>query len=347
MTEEELRNKVTQWDSLTCGNLAPAFYQNILHTLDYYSREEWSNFLPIENSNYSKNFIQRLAKWVGNVTNEDDQKLIFEYALQISFFSLKDFYSLYLTAFNRIATEWLTRINNLNLTSGVSNYQNNLKYQLFKKTWFCPVTDSMNINEFYKINQISGIGEKPPFLTLYKQSHNNGNHNPSIEQYWLNYMLNPDQNQTSLEHIVLLEDFVGSGNQCKPALEWALNKFKKPILFIPLILCPNGSESLKSLETKYAGQLTVKPTIQLSRCDLLGPERKGHASNWNKAIEMESLVNRIQQTINFKYAPFGYESTGCGISHYKNTPDNSLPLIHDNGYSNLWSPLFPRVMRDL
>ncbi len=53
--------------------------------------------------------MERLAAWIGNVPSDDDQKLLLEYALFISFFSHDDMAALYLAAMERIVVRWVAK----------------------------------------------------------------------------------------------------------------------------------------------------------------------------------------------------------------------------------------------
>ena len=125
----------------------------------------------------------------------------------------------------------------------------------------------------------------------------------------------------------------------------AVATLRKPVLFVPLILCPNGAESLRLEEQKSSGRLTVRPVIELRGSDLLGPERpKQHG--WPIAEEVEELVKRCAANFQYHYPAFGYKNTGCSLVTFSNTPDNTLPIVHDQAITGNWKPLFPRVHRD-
>ncbi len=52
----------------------------------------------------------------------------------------------------------------------------------------------------------------------------------------------PHQRQPKLKRLVLLEDIVGSGTQCLPAIQWAIANLGISALFVPLILYPKGAD---------------------------------------------------------------------------------------------------------
>jgi len=143
----------------------------------------------------------------------------------------------------------------------------------------------------------------------------------------------------------LLEDIVGSASQCIHAITWAVRCLGKPVLFVPLILCPNGVDALRTEEQHWAGQLTVRPVIELRRGDLLGPERQGHLG-WPITANLEQLAIRCGPRASAGMDIFGYRNTGCSITTFANTPDNTIPLVHNKPRNGSWEPLFPRVFRE-
>jgi hypothetical protein len=347
MTLEELREKVRQWDLRNTGSADDtAYYSTILAQLDYHATREWRVYLPAENPVFHQNYMERLAKWIGNLSNEADQKLLLEYALYISFFSHDDFLALYLTALNREVTRWVASLIGARLEPhGGEKLHDQVHKQIHHHTWFCPVTDSMDINQFQKINHLSGVGHHPFFATIQMEAENPIHPNPQIAEDWIRYMARPSAGHASLEQIVLIEDIVGSGTQCLAAVQWAVATLGKPVLFIPLILCPNGIDALRAEEVRWGGRLTIRPVIELRRSDLLGPERQGQ-QGWAISENMEDLAERCSFRASAGMETFGYKNTGCSLAKFSNTPDNTLPIVHNKPRGGNWEPLFPRVHRD-
>jgi hypothetical protein len=212
------------------------------------------------------------------------------------------------------------------------------------------VTDSMDINEFYKVNHLTGIGHRPGFATLQMLAEKAGAPSPGIAAdltaYMANPSLNPVQPAPPLQRLVLLEDVVGSGTQCIDAVTWAVANLNVPVLFVPLILCPNGASTLSDEVARWGGRLTVHPIIELRRTDLLGPERQGQ-QGWPIPKEaIEDLATRCASRASVNMEIFGYRQTGCSLVTFSNTPDNTLPIVHNRSRSGNWEPLFPRVHRD-
>ena len=350
MTLEELRAKVREWDSKNIGvQVAASHYQTILNELDYHATREWRVYLPAQHTKFNANYMERLASWIGNLSDEEDQKLFLEYALHISFFSHDDFVALYRTALHREVTRWITSQVGLSIQPNIQAFQHVVHEKIHRHTWFCPVTDSMDINEFYKANHLQGIGHRPCFATLQMLAEMCAAQDAALAPNLVHYMHNPslDPNAPSppIEYLVLLEDIVGSGTQCVDAVKWAVANLGKPVLFIPLIICPNGLKNLRDTEQQSQGRLSVRPIIELCRGDLLGPERQ-HQQNWNKTQAMEDLAARYHAQNAFNYPPFGFRNTGSSLVTFANTPDNTIPLVHDRAQAGTWKPLFPRVYRD-
>jgi hypothetical protein len=351
MTQEELRAKVRDWDLKHFGDpTAKAKFGAILDQLDYHASKEWKVYLPAENPDFNSNVMDRLAAWVGNVSTEDDQKLMLEYALYISFFSHNDFAALYRTAMDREISQWVAKQVGARLEPAGGQYFDDLVRQSIKlHTWFCPITDSMDINEFYKVNHLRGVGHRPGFATLEMLAELVGSPDPQLSVNLRNYMArgNTDANgrPIPLERIVLLEDIVGSGSQCLKAVRWAVVNLGKPVLFVPLILCPNGVDALRAEEQLWNGLLTVRPVIEVRRNDVLGPERRGQ-QGWPIASDVESIATKYANLASAGMDTFGYNSTGCSIATFANTPDNTLPIVHNKPANGGWEPLFPRIFRD-
>lgn len=340
----KLRTLVRQWDLKIEPGVSEAIgrYAAILDQLEHHAQHEWRVYLPAEHTDFKSNYMDRLAAWIGNVANEDDQKLLLEYALHISFFSQDDFFALYHTAMNREVMRWVASQTGASLKShGGAGFHDAVSQEIHHHTWFCPITDSMDINEFYKVNHLSGIGHRPGFATIEMIAKSSSHIDSALQQY----MQQPSKKSPALKRIVLLEDIVGSGSQCLKAVQWVVANLGKPVLFIPLILCPNGLEALRIEESNSDGWLSVRPIITLSRGDLLGPERRGHPA-WAISERVEKLANRYASRASHGIDTFGYKNTGSSLATFSNTPDNTLPLVHHKPLNGSWEPLFPRVFRD-
>ncbi len=316
-----------------------AQYHSIYTELAYHANHEWSVYLPAEHPDFSKSYMERLAMWIGNVADENDQKLMLKYARLISFLSHADFLALYRSAMDREITRWISMelASSLDGSSG-QQYDYQVRSQILHHTWYCPVTDSLDINEFYKVNNLISPGDRPSFRPLYKLAKAG---NTQLGGNLRTYM---DTHQLPLQRLVLLEDIVGSGDQSIDTVKWAVTNIGKPILFIPLILCPSGATALRELEADHKGMLTIRPIIEMTTADIIGPHRSP-GSGWVIAEDLENFVFEQKSKIP-KLSPYGHRETGCSVVTYSNTPDNTLPIVHNRPLKGTWSPLFPRIDRD-
>lgn len=349
MTEHALRERVSEWDSYpdTDGNTT-AFYETIWRRLEWFGEKEWNKYHPTMNPPHLPSYMARLAQWVGNVSHEDDQKLLLEYAAYITFFSQEDFVALYQSAFWGPISQWVARQSQVRLSD--SAFNETLNRELLNNTWYCPITDSLNIAEFCHVNGIQGVSSRPQFIQYFRQATDPISPIdpvPGIHSYIT---------EKGIKRIVLLEDFVGSGSQVGETLVWALKSLNVPILFVPLIICPAGLKMAHEIQKLYP-LFSANSVIRLTEHDLLGDARGGkHFGRPDLADAIERVARTTFSVIAgaaqfipnaAPYHPFGYEETGCSVVNYSNTPDNTLPLIHHKPASSQWNPLFVRSTRVL
>jgi hypothetical protein len=345
---KEFREAVNDWDATSLDEdvASTSKYGAILSQLEFLGADEWSTYLPALNPVYSRDFVTRLAAWVGQVTAAADKQLLLEYAQRICFFSQEDFFALYRSAFNGPITRWVIEEHGLLLNS--PNFAQELNAELNQHTWYCAITDSMSIADFYHINGITGISSRPYFKDLEELSGDRDANSGNIATHKA-YM-----SQVGLKRIVLLEDVVGSGSQTVKAIKWALSSLGVPILFSPLVVCPRAAGLARSLVNAFHGQLAFGPVIELSRRNMLGPDREPSSSSDDAfAQRIEEFAVRSFSDVAgaapplsvAPYDPFGFAKTGSSIVTYTNTPDNTLPLVHHLPSTGTWAALFPRSSR--
>jgi len=351
MTLEQLNAKVRDWDLQHTGSAqAKSKYGIMLDHLYYHASREWRVYLPAEHPDYNNNYMERLSAWIGNAQTENDQKLLLEYATYISFISHDDFAALYRTAMDREVYRWIAEQVGAKFdTGGGRQFNSIIRNEIQLHTLFCPITDSLDINEFYKVNHLAGMGHRPAISTLEMLAQKAAAPTTDIAVRLRNYIDNPSLDpirpRAPIKRLVLLEDIVGSGSQCRDAIRWAVTSLRLPTLFIPLVLCPNGASLLETESRNSGGLLSVRPVILLTKGDLLGPERGG-AAGWSISSSMEAFAATVAPVASAGMDTFGYRDTGCSLATFANTPDNSLPLVHNKPRSGRWLPLFPRVFRD-
>lgn len=318
------------------GNDYPSKYERIQSQIKYLTTMLYDDYEISQYPPHQK-YASRLEDWVYNVNDEEIQKTLFELAPRIFFIGQKEYLSLYHTAFNGPIARWLIDQANIDITR--DDAQSCLQSSL-SSTWFCAITDSMQIARFYHVNQLEGTDLRPDFRVL--------THFAKPTKV-IDYM----KKQTpKLERIVLLEDFVATGKQMKNAVRFALTLQETspfPVLLCPLVICRSGYDRAQSLVSEFS-HLSFDPTLVLDDSVVL-PQ--------SASKNEEEFLQRLRTVVNNTYASaigsqrakhlFGFgacqDRTGEGlmIVLYTNCPNNTLPLIHSQ--SEQWCPLFPRSSR--
>ena len=80
--------------------------------------------------------LERLAAWISNATDQEDQKLLLEYAARISFFSHEDFVALYRTALTQEIAPWIALQTGARLDGGGKSYHHSVARAIQNNTWF-------------------------------------------------------------------------------------------------------------------------------------------------------------------------------------------------------------------
>lgn len=267
--------------------------------------------------------------------DREDQLILFELVTKIFFVGIEEFRSMYQSAMTGNIARWVSDLRGFSLQDCTNK---SLFESAMKRIWCCPITDSLVISEFYHINRINF---------------------PSLRPDWRSLLIlgSPDKivaymESKNLDSIVLLEDFVGSGNQMEKAVTLAANLPNKPnILLCPMLVCPDGFKKGKELE-KLHSNLTFDPVLRLSDSILARRE-----SSWGTESEMlfkEKLCDLIESNYEMvsggksnheqePFGPYGYASTGSLVVMSSNCPNNTIPMIHSQ--TKTWNALFPRSQR--
>lgn len=266
-------------------------------------------------------FMLRLRRWLDNVDTESDQKILISLLSHVFYAGRGEFESLYRTTLTNIY-RWLVQVSGADLAA--TNLSAILDVEL-ASTWICPVTDSLRINSFLKINGISGHDHRP--------------HWRSLAQFGDTSKINEYLHENSISRLILLEDFVGSGTQIEKTVDFACTNFGSlDIGLCPLIVCPDGDRRLAAMAGKHS-RLSYLPTMVLPEEVLLGPVAK--AKEPPTFTKGRDLISRVRGRL--RTEPFGFKQTGALVVLFSNCPDNTLAIFRDEAAR--WDPLFPRVWR--
>jgi hypothetical protein len=289
--------------------------------LDWLRRHLFEDYEPEE----YRRFDERLTDWLLNVDGEADRKALFRLLGHLFFLAKPQFKALCRGAFNDAIVRWLIEEENIQLDAPDLHQQ---LEQAVAATWFGAVTDSMNLNSFIKANRLSGHDIRAEWRTLERLG------DPEAVRRHVT--------ECGVRRLVLLEDFVGSGEQMRSAVVWARDVLPDiPILVAPLICCPEGAVNGQLIATRYG--LAFEPTLRLRDDLFLLPMPV--ANEPPVFAEVRSLILRIKDRLGkWSSEPFGHEETGAIFAMFTNCPDNTLPIIHEQSAS--WNALFPRVRRE-
>jgi hypothetical protein len=307
-------------------------YFAIREQIEYFAGMLFHEFKPCKAPG-EKPFMDRLTDWLNSAELESDQKILFRLVPQLLFIGIQEFDCLYQAAFNGPVARWLVEQEELHLDGPRTPGR---LHRAQQQTWFCAITDSMQIAEFYHLNHIEGIEVRPVWHTLYQFLSDDAEGK-----------LDAHVRKKRFRRIVLLEDFVGTGTQMERAVRFAASlPGKFPILLCPLVICPKGAEKARQLE-KDIEHLTYSPVFELSESDFLSELPVAHESEFMN--ELRTAVGHLHKLLNnpkCKYPPLGFRKTGALVVLHTNCPNNTLPIIHHaSSDGHPWSPLFRRSER--
>jgi hypothetical protein len=314
-------------------------FEDILRQIEFMIEHAYSRYVPAMYSNHAPVFQDRMVAWMQNANlSVQDQIAFFQLVLRFAYFSFDDFLSLYRTAYSNPISRWVWE--DAGLKMGMLDFSAQFEEERSKHTWYASVTDSLIISEFYHANSITGVKCRPNFLTLKELG------NPAqIKNY---------TNAHGFRRIVLLEDFVGSGSQGQDIVKWTLANSDLPILFCPMLICPDGLRRFSDLAANSGGRLKVDPVVKLGDSVFLSSLE----SSDDLMQYVSDLTARVHPDVagtcaagGPPYTPHGYHlpgdtHTGATVVMFSNTPDNTMPLVHFNSENSEWVPVFPRVSRE-
>jgi len=295
--------------------------------LTYLDQELFAEYVPAKDD---AAFGKRLRDWLTSAGDEADRRQLFSLLEHLYFVGQKELDVLYQQAFRSEVMWWLSPPS---LSLGDAGFKEALKTAI-EETWFCPITDSMNIAHFHHVNKIRDRNLRPEWRAL--------------ERFGDDARVSEYMEQRGFTRIMLLEDFVGTGNQAFDAIRWTIEKFPDtPLLVCPLIICQAGFERLGELLDSASGSATLRPGLVLSeKCELGPPERAGEPEDFK---DLRSLLLRLIALVGADGADddekaFGFGAVGALSVLFTNCPNNVPPALHYSD-SQTWRPLFPRAIR--
>jgi hypothetical protein len=270
-------------------------------------------------------FSDRLSQWLGNLTDEKDQKILYRLLGEIFFVGVREFESLYRAAYSGPIFRWI--VESLALKFDDPHFDVQVDGAL-RETWFCPITDSMRINAFLKVNAIRGHSFRPDWRSMTEFADV-----AKIRAY---------VDRMKIKRIVLLEDFVGTGIQVEEALLFASRiDDNMPILGCPLLICPQGVDRSSQIVNQRPN-LSISPVLALPSSMFILKDPQPDENTLFPLVR--ALLLDVRERLGLHTdTVHGFAGTGATIVLHSNCPDNTLPIIRDRSAS--WVPLFPRVER--
>jgi hypothetical protein len=243
--------------------------------------------------------------------------------------------SLYRAAFTGPISRWLMDQGELTFAMESENLREALE-KAARETWFCPVTDSMDIAQFHHVNLITGQMHRPPWKTLHRLGDM-----IRIREY---------MRAEKYSQLVLLEDFVGTGTQTRGPLLFAAKNLCPdiPVLFVPLIISGANIDSFRETFEGLDG-FSFAPVSIVPKHVHLTPIAEGEEPLIFTLLRevVAKTFERVRQPGDGEMIPleepFGFGSLGMLLILYTNCPNNTVPLIHHSNVT--WNALFPRVSR--
>lgn len=293
------------------------------------------------NKFFNGEFWTRCEAWIKNVKTDVEKKTLYRLLTKIFYVGPAEFEELFRCAYDGPIARWLVNREKIDICA--QNAQK-LLGAAAEETWFCPVTDSFRINSFFHINNLpANANLRPDWCSLH-----------SLGDV---FKLRKYCKAKGIKRLVLLEDFVGGGSQSLAAVRFAATHIDDlEVLFVPMIICPDGADNARSLETELNGRrpgsLTFDPVLELPK-----PAFFTETSSAFSVAETDALRDVINTsyaavsggvTNDKPYHKYGYphdKPTGGLVVMFTNTPDNTLPLIHWRPANDAWQPVFPRHSR--
>lgn len=276
-------------------------------------------------SRRGRDFLVRLNEWLRCFKTEPSRWAAFRSIEYMFFVGQQEFEELYRSARSNILFPWLVECAAIDIFG--DRYKTEL-YRELKSCWICPITDSLRINGFLHITNLTGKSVRPDWISLQALG------DPEkIDLYRADH---------GIKYLVLVEDFVGAGEQIEPAVRFARQVFPGPIIVIPLLICAPGDERLKAVVAEL-DNVEYRPVLVVESSCLLSPDAgDGEPPMFESLRDAAREANQIMRP-RPPVGPFGRGDVGSLTVLYSNCPNNVPPMYYFK--RNNWTPIFPRLSR--
>ena len=306
--------------------------RELLREIQFLADERFWQYTPAR----LRHFNVRLLAWLHNRDySVDELRSLLELVPAIQFVDRDDMASLYRAAFRGPIGRWIADDSQWPIGHFLGTAQNQVN-QAIAETWFCPITDSMDIGQFLRVNQLAGAGARPPWKVL-----------ATFGDFT---RVRDFVARKGYRRLVLLEDFVGSGTQAGRAVKCALEELNNlPVMFVPLIASQEGVRKYRAMLRRHQ-HLSFEPVFTIpNRMHLFKDPQPDEPELFQRlrqiALQSFQRVCKHQDGDNEQPRhPVGFSGYyGLLFVQYMNCPNNTVPLIWRDGHA--WSALFPRISR--
>ena len=334
MTTEELRQVLADWcqsESDLSEDLS-----EIRSLTDFLEQVLYKEYEPARVGAQGE-FAVRLARWIGGAETDDDMRSLYLLVGRLVFFGREQMMAGYRTAYSRNIALWLMEIERLPFFG--RHTEARIKAAV-AATAFTEITDSFRLGDFLRWNNVAGHGTR----YTWKQ------HLGGWDRAAFTQQIMGARSGAPRRNLVLLEDFIGSGNQMERAAEMACSLPPDyNVLLCPITICPEGARRARELEERHR-HFTYSPVMELPENTFIAEntvdgEHRHHSLIRTALLSLHAKVRGTLGSWPQETSAFGYEETGAIFCKYDNCPDNSVPILH-HGSDLGWCPLFPRTARE-
>lgn len=267
-------------------------------------------------------FLTRLDEWINAAASDADKRILFESIFSVRYISRNEVNALYHIAYRGHLTRWQMDQIDFDLRNGAPGELRSA----MRETWIGAASDSFHLDSFFHVTEAPSATERRPA--------------------WLDLSAFGDVDrirahiqQRHIKRIVIFEDFVGSGTQIKPALDFVSQIDDDLQVYVcPIFACRESFERLTDIIS--LDNVTYDPVVVLSGRNLV--PRDPPEEEEEHLAELRACLGRIEQDLGITPA-HGFRGVGALLVQYSNTPDNCPAILWST--QGDWSGLFPRKPR--
>jgi len=311
--------------------------------IEYYAKKLMDKY---DSAGQLWDFLLFLKNWLKNTDSIDEKILLINSLSYFTFFNTDQCKSLYTEALYGPIFKWLIEIKNYDILDKELNDKINESIQ---HTYISAATDSADITAMSHTNDLR-LDNMITWRSYIKNIKTEPEETKEkIKKIKIELCKN-DLSNYGYKQIVVLEDYVGTGDQIKDVIDFFGSFTEWKILFVPLVICPQGDNAIiKILNDNKYNHISYEPLSILPWELILSDDRPSNSNELKQILVdlkeyAKNNYNKVMGTEIDSPQYLGYKNTGSLFAQYTNCPDTTLPLFHHKENLN-WHPLFPRSER--